>query len=235
MGTLTGPVQKLHAAALAKKAKNLKKPVIPALKSRLMAKKRLSTFRLPLGQALRQTDPRSALTSTTECTSQPLKSSIRPNSSERTILEANKYAFKAVGHACDAPDASGKYHNCDRSGQCSIDVLTNNLQKDYGPGFANTINTMKAFSVETIFHESAGFFTGYTTVLEQDGKQVVLKSSNCSYLSRMTTDMTDMVLVISNWGSGNLDWLQHGVCSGTCSRSGTFSAISDFQITTGSN
>merc|ERR1712109_251814 len=74
---MTGPVQKLHAAALAKKAKNLKKPVIPALKSRLMAKKRLSTFRLPLGQALRLTDPRSALTSTTECTSQPLKSSIR--------------------------------------------------------------------------------------------------------------------------------------------------------------
>merc|ERR1712156_910955 len=86
--TLTGPAQKLHAAALAKKAKNLKKPDIPALKSRLMAKKRLFTFRLPLGQALRQTDPRSALTSTTECTSQPLKSSIRPNSSERTFLEA---------------------------------------------------------------------------------------------------------------------------------------------------
>merc|ERR1712223_423015 len=68
---LTGPAQMLPAAALAKKAKNLKKPDIPALKSRLMAKKRLSTFRLPLGQALRQTDPRSALTSTTECTSQP--------------------------------------------------------------------------------------------------------------------------------------------------------------------
>jgi len=50
----------------------------------------------------------------------------------------------------------------------------------------------------------------------------------------MTDDMTDMALVISNWGSSGLDWLQHGVCTGTCSRSGTFSSISDFQITTGS-
>jgi hypothetical protein len=126
---------------------------------------------------------------------------------EFDIMEANKYAFRAVGHACDAPDNSGKFHNCDRSGECHIDVLTNNLQKDYGPSITNTINTERAFSVETSFHESSGVFTGYTTVLEQDGKQVVLEASNCGYLSRMTTDMTDMAFVISNWGSGNLNWL----------------------------
>jgi len=153
---------------------------------------------------------------------------------EFDIMEANKYAFKAIGHTCDAPDGNGKYHNCDRGGQCTNDVLANNLQMDYGPSAAHIINTMKAFSVETIFHESNGVFTGYTTVLEQDGKQVVMQSSNCSYLNRMSDDMTDMALVISNWGSSGLDWLQHGVCTGTCSRSGTFSSISDFQITTGS-
>jgi len=90
------------------------------------------------------------------------------------IMEANKYAFKAIGHTCDAPDGNGKYHNCDRGGQCTNDVLANNLQMDYGPSAAHIINTMKAFSVETIFHESNGVFTGYTTVLEQDGKQVVM-------------------------------------------------------------
>jgi len=153
---------------------------------------------------------------------------------EFDIMEANKYAFRAVGHACDAPDNSGKFHNCDRSGECHIDVLTNNLQKDYGPSITNTINTERAFSVETSFHESSGVFTGYTTVLEQDGKQVVLEASNCGYLSRMTTDMTDMAFVISNWGSGNLNWLQHGVCTGSCSASGTLSVISDFQIFTNS-
>jgi len=93
---------------------------------------------------------------------------------EFDIMEANKYAFKAIGHTCDAPDGNGKYHNCDRGGQCTNDVLANNLQMDYGPSAAHIINTMKAFSVETIFHESNGVFTGYTTVLEQDGKQVVM-------------------------------------------------------------
>jgi len=35
---------------------------------------------------------------------------------EFDIMEANKYAFHVTGHKCDAPDASGIYYNCDRSG-----------------------------------------------------------------------------------------------------------------------
>jgi len=39
-------------------------------------------------------------------------------------MEANKYAFHVTGHKCDPPDASGKYHNCDRGGQCTMDIIT---------------------------------------------------------------------------------------------------------------
>lgn len=86
--------------------------------------------------------------------------------------------------------------------------------------------------METTFHESGGQFTGYTTVIEQEGRTVVLEQRDCAYLERMTTDMTDMVLVISNWGSGNLDWLQHGVCSGSCDSQNTLSVLSNMQIFT---
>jgi len=46
--------------------------------------------------------------------------------------------------------------------------------------------------------------------------------------------MTDMMFVFSNWG-GSLDWLQHGVCSGGCDASATFSSFSDFKVFTGGN
>mmetsp|Transcript_13782 Transcript_13782/g.17420 ORF Transcript_13782/g.17420 Transcript_13782/m.17420 type:complete len:146 (-) Transcript_13782:934-1371(-) len=75
---------------------------------------------------------------------------------EFDIMEANKYAFRAVGHACDAADSNGVFPSCDRSGQCSIDVLRNSQDNDFGPGFAYTINTDKSFSVETRFHETGG-------------------------------------------------------------------------------
>lgn len=48
----------------------------------------------------------------------------------------------------------------------------------------------------------------------------------------MTTDMTDMAFVISNWGSGNLNWLQHGVCTGSCDRVNTLSVLENLQIFT---
>ena len=44
-----------------------------------------------------------------------------------------------------------------------------------------------------------------------------------------------MVIVISNWGSTSLDWLQHGVCSGTCNESTTLSAFSNIKIYTKGN
>ena len=47
------------------------------------------------------------------CDAQAVGGSFCP---EFDIMEANKYAFHVTGHKCDAPDASGIYNNCDRSG-----------------------------------------------------------------------------------------------------------------------
>jgi len=76
---------------------------------------------------------------------------------EFDIMEANKYAFRATGHTCDAPDASGKYHQCDRGGQCSIDVLRNNVAGDYMPGSTSGIDTNQEFHMKIEYHkDSAG-------------------------------------------------------------------------------
>ena len=39
-----------------------------------------------------------------------------------------------------------------------------------------------------------------------------------------------MVIVFSNWSSDNLDWLQHGACSGSCNQSTTFSSFSNIRF-----
>lgn len=145
-------------------------------------------------------------------------------------MEANKYAFKAVGHTCDAPNDQGIYSNCDKGGKCGVDVLRNGVDNDYGPGEAYTINTERTFTVKTKFNENGGTFTGYTIVLQQDNRSVTLDSSNCDYLQGMSASMKNMAFVISNWGMDNLDWLQHGVCSGSCSNSDTLSVFSNLRI-----
>ena len=42
-----------------------------------------------------------------------------------------------------------------------------------------------------------------------------------------------MVFAISNWGSHQFDWLQHGVCTGQCDPKTTLSVFSNIKITTG--
>jgi len=44
--------------------------------------------------------------------------------------------------------------------------------------------------------------------------------------------MTNMVIAISNWGSNSLDWLEHGICQGSCSQSNTLSVLSNIQVWT---
>ena len=64
----------------------------------------------------------------------------------------------------------------------------------------------------------------------------MMKKTDCAeYLGDMTAAIQDMVIVISNWGSTSLDWLQHGVCSGTCNESTTLSAFSNIKIYTKGN
>jgi len=87
--------------------------------------------------------------------------------------------------------------------------------------------------VRTDFHEnSVGQFSGYTTTLSQEGSNdVVMTTGNCEYLQNMSSDITQMVIVLSNWGSDSLNWLQHGVCEGSCSRTDTLTQFSNLSFT----
>jgi hypothetical protein len=71
---------------------------------------------------------------------------------EFDIQEANKHVFHATGHECDAP-TDGVYHNCDRGGQCTLDVVYD-APNQYGPGSQYTINTEMPYTVKTEFHEA---------------------------------------------------------------------------------
>lgn len=55
---------------------------------------------------------------------------------EFDIMEANKYAFRATGHACDAPNSNGVYPSCDRGGKGNVDVLRDAPINSFGPGSA---------------------------------------------------------------------------------------------------
>ena len=151
---------------------------------------------------------------------------------EFDILEANKFSYRATSHACSAPNASGVYSSCDRNGSCSVDILTNPQANDFGPGASYTIDTQKAFHVKQSYLETDGQFSGYTTEFSQEGRSVWLNQLNCAGLNGITADMRDMVLVFSNWGSDSLDWLQHGVCSGSCSTTATSQTFTNLKITT---
>ena len=143
------------------------------------------------------------------------------------MMETNKYAFRSTSHKCDG--SIGSFNNCDRDGICHTDVLTDKPSGVYAPGSS----TNQLFQVKQEFLEDSGSFTGYVTTLSQHGREVVLSETNCgSYMDNMSTQMTQMVIAISNWGSSSLDWLQHGVCEGQCSTTSTFSQLKNLSFTT---
>ena len=77
---------------------------------------------------------------------------------EFDMMEANKHAFHVTGHKCDQPSQTSEglvYDNCDRGGQCTLDVLKNDDEYDYGPGSEFTIDTRSTFHVRTDFHENS--------------------------------------------------------------------------------
>lgn len=57
-----------------------------------------------------------------------------------------------------------------------------------------------------------------------------MATGDCDYLKNMTSDITQMVVVLSNWGADSLNWLEHGACTGSCSRSETFQSFSNLSF-----
>lgn len=124
---------------------------------------------------------------------------------EFDMMEANRYAFRAVGHKCDF--TGGKYTNCDQNGTCAVDVLSDLPKGSFGPGSSYIIDTNKPLHMRQDYFASAGQFTGYTTYLSQGDNVLVLPKTGCDYLKNMTEDMKQMVITISSWGSKSLRWL----------------------------
>ena len=55
--------------------------------------------------------------------------------------------------------------------------------------------------------------------MTQEDRTLVFEVKDCAdYMRSMTADIQDMAIVISNWGSYSLNWLQHGICSGGCDK-----------------
>jgi hypothetical protein len=80
----------------------------------------------------------------------------------------------------------------------------------YGPGSQYRINTEMPFHVKTEFHKRNEEFIGYTVTLTQEGREVEMQTGDCSqYLRHMTSDIQQMVIVLSQWeGTHNeLNWM----------------------------
>ena len=60
-----------------------------------------------------------------------------------------------------------------------------------------------------------------------------MSTGDCSsYLSDMTTDIQHMAFAISNWSGDDIEWLQHGACTGTCDKWNTYSTFKNLKFTT---
>ena len=103
---------------------------------------------------------------------------------------------------------------------------------DYGVGSDYKIDTNKSFHVKTEFYESEGKFTSRKITLSQGSKYVAMSTGDCDYLQNMSSDLTQMVFVLSSWGMDNADWLQHGVCSGSCDHDATWTLFENLTFTT---
>lgn len=92
-------------------------------------------------------------------------------------MEANKFGFRSTSHKCDPADENGIFNQCDTNGQCTVDVLRNETEDDYGPDSVNSIDTTRPFSVRADYQQSRRGdsdadrrWTAFTVTLTQDDR-----------------------------------------------------------------
>jgi len=111
-------------------------------------------------------------------------------------------------------------------------------QRAYGYGSQYKINTQFPFHVELQFQQRDDYFLGYKWTITQSGNEIMMEQRDCSQtLRHMTEDMSQMVIVLSNWDHRDLNWMQHNQCQaaqGGCPRGElNLHQISDIRIRTG--
>mmetsp|Transcript_155299 Transcript_155299/g.377218 ORF Transcript_155299/g.377218 Transcript_155299/m.377218 type:complete len:714 (+) Transcript_155299:3-2144(+) len=137
---------------------------------------------------------------------------------EVDVMEANNHVYQATPHRCDEPSNTGHYSNCDRKG-CGQNTQSMG-DYVYGPGTQYTINTRHPFTVHTTFHgsnlQAPPTFTGLTTKLQQDDRELVLGHSSCEgYLASLADVMAEgMSMRITYWGEDakTMKWLDQPSC-----------------------
>ena len=139
---------------------------------------------------------------------------------EFTLFEGNIYGWKTTPRTCDEPNDKGHFTKCDGEGQLSFDASTDGGDgKTYGPDSEATINTTLPFDVKIDFHASddGETFTGYTIRLEQDDYHMEVTREG-EYLAGLSKYLKQGMVFNMRHSTKetDLDWLQHGKCSGEC-------------------
>ena len=157
---------------------------------------------------------------------------------EIDLMEANMHAFSATVHRCvPSTTVPGHYESCDGDG-CSINTK-HMPDGSYGPGPAYTIDTTRAFRVNTTFsttvsdstttvvaavgHEggndtTTAQLTQIDTVLSQGPGRLLRMTHNdtsCGqrYVASLDTVVrAGMTMVVSNWGDRGMGWLDSPPC-----------------------
>lgn len=153
-------------------------------------------------------------------------------------MEANALVFQSTPHRCDAPSDAGHYSNCDRKG-CTQSTRGRG-NNAYGQGPAHIINTLHPFEVSTTFHgkqprAGEARFTGLTTRLSQEGRELVLDHERCKgYLQAIAGAMAQgMSLRITYWGEDakTMEWLDRPPCGEqSCAASAGDAVISNLSV-----
>lgn len=69
---------------------------------------------------------------------------------EFDLMEANKYSWHTTAHKCDTP-TDGVYNNCDRVGECTLNIHENDIAGEFLPGSTFGIDTNFEFHVKLDF------------------------------------------------------------------------------------
>jgi len=131
---------------------------------------------------------------------------------EIDLMEANRHAFQATPHSCEAPTGDHHYTSCDRDG-CAQNARA--LPGAYGHGSEHKIDTRFPFEVRTHFDDGGDELVGMRTVLSQQGRSIEFRSCASGYLSALSRQVREgMNLVLSYWGDepARMDWLDSQSC-----------------------
>ena len=130
---------------------------------------------------------------------------------EFDIMLANRRVFQTAGHTCDAPNAGGDYHFCDRPGKPVQDF--DSRSDNYGPVSDWQIDTNQPFNVMIEYSRGGDDnLENFKVTLTQGTKKAYRDGyRDTTALSRSLDG--NMAFVFMLWGEGDMNmWLDGRAC-----------------------